>query len=57
MTDQELDQMLRRALLDAAAQAVDFIRLCAVRTAAEGIPLREGVDFEPLLGHLVPRTE
>ena len=23
--------------------------------AAEGIPLREGVDFEPLLGHLVPR--
>ena len=29
----------------------------AVRTAAEGIPLREGVDFEPLLGHLVPRTE
>ena len=44
-------------LLDAAAQAIDFIRLCAVRTAAEGIPLREGVDFEPLLGHLVPRTE
>ena len=42
-------------LLDAAAQAIDFIRLCAVRTAAEGIPLREGVDFEPLLGHLVPR--
>lgn len=44
-------------LLDAAAQAIDFIRLCAVRTAAEGIPLREGVDFEPLLWHLVPRTE
>ena len=44
-------------LLDAAAQAIDFIRLCAVRTAAEGIPLREGVDFEPLLGHLVPRAE
>ena len=42
-------------LFDAAFRAVDFIRLCAVRTAAEDIPLREGVDFEPLLGRLVPR--
>ena len=42
-------------LFAAAAQAIDFIRLCAVRTAAEDIPLREGVDFEPLLGRLVPR--
>ena len=42
-------------LFAAAAQAIDFIRLCAVRTAAEDIPLREGVDFEPLLGRLAPR--
>ena len=37
---------------DAARQAADFVRLCAVRTAAEGTPLREGMDFEPLLGRL-----
>ena len=42
-------------LFAAAAQAIDFIRLCAVRTAAEDIPLREGVDFEPLLGRLASR--
>ena len=45
------------SLTEAAGQAVEFIRACAERTAAEDLPLREGVDFEPLLGHLVPRTE
>ena len=41
-----------RSLTEAAGQAVEFIRACAERTAAEGLPLREGVDFEPLLGFL-----
>ena len=37
---------------EAARAAVDFVKLCAERTAAEGLPMREGVDFEPLLGAL-----
>ena len=37
-------------LFSAAAQAADFVRACAVHTAAQDLPLREGVDFEPLLG-------
>lgn len=40
------------SLAEAARAAVDFVRLCAERTAAEGLPMREGVDFEPLLGTL-----
>ena len=40
------------ALKDAAAQAVRFILECAKLTAANNLPLREGVDFEPLLGLL-----
>ena len=40
------------ALTDAGAQAVEFVRACAERTAAQGLPMREGVDFEPLLGLL-----
>ena len=36
----------------AARQAVDFVRACAERTAKAGIPMREGVEFEPLLGLL-----
>lgn len=40
------------SLTEAAGQAVEFIRACAERTAAEDLPLREGVDFEPLLGLL-----
>ena len=40
------------SLADATRQAVDFIRACAERTAAQNLPLREGVDFEPLLGLL-----
>ncbi len=39
-------------LPQAARRAVTFIRRCAERTVAEGLPLREGVDFEPLLGLL-----
>lgn len=39
-------------LAAAAAQAADFVRACAERTAAEDLPMREGVDFEPLLGLL-----
>ena len=41
------------SLDDAARQAVDFIRLCAERTVEQNLPLREGVDFEPLLKHLI----
>lgn len=40
------------SLSAAVHQAVEFVRACAVRTAAENIPVREGVDFEPLLGLL-----
>lgn len=36
----------------AVSQAVEFVRLCAQRTLAQGTPAREGVEFEPLLGHL-----
>lgn len=43
------------SLRDGAALAVDFIHACAVRTVAQGLPLREGVDFEPLLGQLAPQ--
>ena len=40
------------ALAEAVRQAVEFVRLCAQRTAQEALPMREGVDFEPLLGCL-----
>lgn len=40
------------SLTEAARAAVDFVKLCAERTAAQGLPMREGVDFEPLLGTL-----
>ena len=40
------------SLPQAARQAVDFVRACAERTALEALPMREGVDFEPLLGLL-----
>ena len=47
--------LLQKAPLPAAAaQAADFVRLCMERTVAQDLPPREGVDFEPLLGHLVP---
>ena len=44
-------------LPDAARQAVDFVRACAERTARAGIPMREGVEFEPLLGLLTPPVD
>ena len=43
------------SLRDGAALAVEFIHACAVRTVAQGLSLQEGVDFEPLLGQLLPR--
>lgn len=39
-------------LRDAAAQAAEFVRLCAAYSAPQDLPPREGIDFEPLLGHL-----
>ena len=45
------------SLCRAAALAVDFIHACAVRTVDQGLSLQEGVDFEPLLGNLLPRRE
>lgn len=45
------------ALADAAGQAAEFVRACAQRTAAENLPMREGVDFEPLLRLLIPGKE
>ena len=38
-----------RTLAQATADAAEFVRLCAARTAQEKLPAREGVDFEPLL--------
>lgn len=43
-------------LFSAAAQAADFVRACAIHTAAQDLPLREGVDFEPMLGLLTPKN-
>ncbi len=40
-----------------AGEAAAFVRACAERTAAEDLPMREGVDFEPLLGLLIPGKE
>lgn len=45
------------SLPDAARQAVDFVRVCAERTARASIPMREGVEFEPLLGLLTPPVD
>ena len=39
-------------LREAARQAAEFVCACAERTAAQDLPMREGVDFEPLLGLL-----
>lgn len=40
------------SLRDAAQLAADFVSLTAAHTAAQDIPKREGVDFEPLLWRL-----
>ena len=45
------------SLSAAAGEAAAFVRACAERTAAEALPMREGVDFEPLLGLLIPGKE
>jgi len=45
------------SLSSAAGEAAAFGRACAERTAAEDLPMREGVDFEPLLGLLIPGKE
>ena len=42
-------------LFSAALQAAEFVCACAERTAKEQLPMREGVDFEPLLGLLTGR--
>ena len=39
-------------LAAAAARAAGFVRLCAAHTAPQDLPPREGIDFEPMLGHL-----
>lgn len=44
------------SLPSATRQAVEFVRACAERTAAQDLPRREGVDFEPLL-HLLLDSE
>lgn len=41
-----------KSLAEATGAAVEFVRACAERTAAMDLPMREGVDFEPLLGLL-----
>lgn len=41
-------------LSEAVRQAVEFVRACAERTAKARIPMREGVEFEPLLWLLTP---
>lgn len=46
----------RTPLIEAARAAAEFVRACAERTAAENLPMREGVDFEPLLGLLTGPT-
>ena len=45
-----------KSLTEAAREAVEFIRACAVRTVEQNLPMREGVDFEPLLGLLTERS-
>lgn len=45
-----------KTLTEAAREAVEFIRACAVRTVEQNLPMREGVDFEPLLGLLTERS-
>ena len=39
-------------LLEAVRKAAEFVRLCGERTVTYDIPVREGVDFEPMLGLL-----
>lgn len=41
-----------KSLVESADMAANFVRMCAERTAAEHLPVREGVEFEPFLGYL-----
>jgi len=41
-------------LAQSVDRAVDFVRLCAAHTLERELPTREGVEFEPFLGRLVP---
>lgn len=47
--------VLGKPLAVAAQLAADFTSLCAFRTGRQGLPLREGIDFEPLLWRLGQR--
>lgn len=50
-----LGALLRGAdLAGATGQAVAFVRRCAAYTLEQGSPAVEGVQFEPLLGELLP---
>lgn len=44
--------VLGRPLAEAAQLAAEFTSLCALRTGRQNLPLREGIDFEPLLWRL-----
>ena len=46
-----------RTLTEAALKAAQFVRACAQRTAQINLPMREGVEFEPLLGLLAERRQ
>lgn len=39
-------------LEEAAGRAAEFVRRCALHTAPQDLPPREGIDFEPMLGLL-----
>lgn len=41
------------SLHDAADRAAEFVRICAAHTAPQNLPPREGIDFEPMLRHLM----
>ncbi len=46
-----------KPLTAAAMLAAKFVRACAERTAAAELPMREGVEFEPLLGYLTEEVQ
>ncbi|WP_312279817.1 pyridoxamine kinase [Oscillibacter sp.] len=46
-----------KSLTAAAMLAAKFVRACAERTAAAELPMREGVEFEPLLGYLTEEVQ
>ena len=46
-----------KTLKEAAELATRFVRDCAARTCPMHTPAREGLDFEPLLHRLAPKTE